>query len=179
MTLGFKTKWANGEPTYFVEKIWAGFSLDDYLWFNENGCWSTEYYKDNFSVNYDWFKVFMKATPKLHTIREDKPNRWKAGNKIHFVINNRTKNRFQFAPVIPVFSTQKIQIQPTRKGDYVWIYVDGRLLNYDESEKLAINDGFESLKQFCLWFNKPFTGKIIHWTSLKYKNYEQYKTNNF
>lgn len=172
MTLSFKTKFPNGEPTYFVEKIWAGFSLNDYLWFNKNGCWSTESYKDNFSVDYDWFPIFMDAKPKLHTIREDKPDRWKAGNNIHFVINNRTKNRFQFAPVISVVSVQKIEIEWITCENFDFglaIQVDNRYLKHEQIESLAINDGFDSLKQFATYFNKPFTGKIIHWTNLKYE----------
>ena len=33
---------------------------------------------------------------KIHTIREDKPRRWKAGNKIHFATGVRTKHYDQF-----------------------------------------------------------------------------------
>lgn len=33
----------------------------------------------------------LKGT-KIHTIREDKPNRWKPGNKIHFANGVRTQN---------------------------------------------------------------------------------------
>jgi len=34
--------------------------------------------------------------------------------------------------------------------------------------KSPFNDGFESLQDFFNWFNKPFRGKIIHWTDFKY-----------
>ncbi len=33
---------------------------------------------------------------KIHTIREDKHNRWKPGNKIHFATGTRTKHYNQF-----------------------------------------------------------------------------------
>lgn len=37
-----------------------------------------------------------------------------------------------------------------------------------EPKTLALNDGFESVKQFFQWFNEPFVGKLIHWTDSKY-----------
>jgi len=48
------------------------------------------------------------------------------------------------------------------------IQVNDKQLNYIEIEQLAINDGFDSLKDFMHWFNVDFEGKIIHWTKLKY-----------
>ena len=102
MNLGFKTKWPNGEPTFFINKIWDGLRVklriksDVYLLFVK------EHEK---KFNEDFYLI---PPSKIHTIREDKPDRWKAGNKIHFIINNRTKNLFQFAPVIPVISVQTI-----------------------------------------------------------------------
>lgn len=38
----------------------------------------------------------------------------------------------------------------------------------DLIEKIAINDGFDSVDDFFSWFKDDFTGKIIHWTNLKY-----------
>lgn len=35
-------------------------------------------------------------------------------------------------------------------------------------KQLAINDGFDSLESFYGYFNKDFSGKIIHWTDLRY-----------
>ncbi len=34
--------------------------------------------------------------------------------------------------------------------------------------KLAVNDGFDSPLDFFAWFKKDFSGKLIHWTDLKY-----------
>ncbi|HQU51435.1 MAG TPA: hypothetical protein PK643_00405 [Saprospiraceae bacterium] len=119
---------------------------------------------------------------KPHTIRADKSNRWKPGNKIHFVINNRTKDRFQFAPVVECKSVQKIVITHGFNGfryeSQVWI--DSHLfaeygcsrkdINWNEKGllKLAQNDGFDSIDAFFDYFDKDFIGKIIHWTDLKY-----------
>jgi hypothetical protein len=73
-------------------------------------------YKEKFGKEWDIRKNIFLETPKIHTIRTDYPHKWKSGNKIHFVINNRTKNRFQFAPVIPCTRTQDIQIDPYSKS---------------------------------------------------------------
>src|SRR5699024_10638651 len=115
---------------------------------------------------------------KITTIREDKHNRWKAGNKIHFVINNQTKDRFQFAPVLECTSVQKIEIRYYDKitkhrqyqinGKNVSVIVDGRTLPYFDICVLCLNEGFPSVESFFDWFNKNFEGKIIHWTDLKY-----------
>ena len=38
----------------------------------------------------------------------------------------------------------------------------------DQMETLAIADGFDSIEDFFKYFTNDFTGKIIHWTDLKY-----------
>jgi hypothetical protein len=35
-------------------------------------------------------------------------------------------------------------------------------------EVLARNDGFATVKDFFEWFSEDYTGKIIHWTELRY-----------
>lgn len=149
MTLSFKTKWPNGEPTYFPEKIMKSIGYH------------------TLGHQFD-LKVSKNCKPKIHSIREDKPNRWKAGNNIHPVIGNRTKNRFQFAPVIPCVSVQKIKIKYNKKGAFLNITIDGKVISFNTIKQLAYNDGFESPRQFLNWFNSDFTGKIIHWTNHKY-----------
>lgn len=162
MTLAFSQQ-IKGKPTYFPEKIWAGIKnreitieLGDYL-------------RSPFSTG----KNILELKPKLHTIREDKKNRWRTGNKIHFVINNRTKNRLQFAPVLMVKTIQEIKI--TYDEDICekeccepCVFIDGKSIDYNDYERLAINDGFDSVKEFFEWFNEDFEGKIIHWTDIRY-----------
>ena len=117
--------------------------------------------------------------PKIHTIREDKSNRWKVGNKIHFIINPRTKKRFQFAPIVDVVSIQYIKIEWLGEGFYpyitIWDDEHETKLNptnhfdyVSQLEDLSINDGFESFQEFLNYFDKDFEGKIIHWTNEKY-----------
>lgn len=196
MTLSFRTHWGKemgdlaGKPTHFAEKIIRG------LYVNEIICRTEQYYlvaelnkKNRFHINLE------DVVPKFHTIREDKKDRWKVGSKIHFVVNNRTKDRFQFAPVLQVKSIQKIEFIPTwergegrrtmiiidglRHGTFwhdIKVLVGGRYVleadGFGESEgcKLAKNDGFDTLDDFFKFFknDRPKTYKLIHWTTLKY-----------
>lgn len=192
MTLSF-TQTINGKPNYFIEKIWQGILKDNFRLQIEYGYLAGNHnYK--FGKFWDGFLADDRplSVPKLHTIREDKSNRWRTGTDIHFVINNRTKNRFQFAPVIKCVSTQDIEIRDVtgtkvslaNSLNFGWIvshqvkdvtfylayeiYIDGKRLLSDEISKLAINDGFDSVDDFFAYFNKDFTGKLIHWTNLKY-----------
>lgn len=188
MTLGFSTQ-IKDKPTYFVEQINNSLIQNGIVYAID-----IDKYERKYSERFG-FNLREIIEQKIHSIREDKHNRWHAGNHIHFVINNRTKNRFQFAPVIPCIETQKIQIfwdEPQNYHKDLWqtpveIIIDGNhtlkpdigdilidsvtkeiLQGNKEAKLLAINDGFESLKDFLLYFNKDFTGKIIHWTDLKY-----------
>lgn len=117
----------------------------------------------------DRFVIPIQVGAKIHTIREDKPNRWKAGNKIHFATGIRTPKYNQFGSGTCV-SVQKIEIIYSEFGDSFPpdIYVDGRELSLKECETLANKDGFASLRQMCVWFKEDFTGKLIHWTGHKY-----------
>ncbi|MEN6423553.1 MAG: hypothetical protein ABFD76_16565 [Smithella sp.] len=113
--------------------------------------------------------------PKLHSMREDKKDRWHAGSKIHMVVFNRTKNQFRFAPVIDCISTQAVEI--INRENYSFVSVDHRCLFEQDTRTvyftpeffdLIKNDGFEDADQFFDWFKRDFKGKIIHWTDLKY-----------
>ena len=153
MTLAF-SQTLNGKPTNFVNKILQSIPGKATIIFDAN------------------FKV-INVTPKIHTIREDKKQKWYPGMKIHFVINNRTPQREQFAPVIPCMHTQKISItywynKATEKHDLPMVLVDDKELTKKQIETLAINDGFENVADFFAYFNKKFTGKLIHWTDFKY-----------
>lgn len=182
MTLSFSQKYPQrmgdlaGQPNYFVQKIWTGLTpaglIPDELfdsWYDK-----VEEYGINLNI---------KTTPKFHTIREDKSNRWKDGNDIHFVINNRTKDRFQFAPIIKCKGIQYISITYIEYYPIVYLgntqeswmpfYWENPYDNEDgygveQMKELAVNDGFNSIEDFFKYFDSDFTGKIIHWTNLKY-----------
>lgn len=170
MILPFSTQ-INGKPTYFVESIWEG--LMRYIFEEDKEYISyLNLHKRTFGEYWDWFPEDHQRleNPKIHTIREDKNERWKPGTKIDFFINCRQKNMFRFAPVLPVVSVQKIEIIVDKfefMNDYQ-IKIDGKLLSIEEKVKLALYDGFDNLLHFFMYFNEDFTGKIIHWTDLKY-----------
>jgi hypothetical protein len=190
MILPFKTH-QNGNPTHFVEKIWRSLMLIDTKDYSD-------YWQYFFNCHEKGFDVFQEKNyiPKRHTIREDKNNRWKPGTMIDFFINARQKDMFRFAPRIPVVSVQKIDIN-YNPGGGVNVFIDNRFFHYqtswglawdDETKKamlmLAKNDGFDSVDDFFAWFNKDFSGKIIHWTDLSYdgmycaEGHPRYEPNN-
>lgn len=117
---------------------------------------------------------------KKHTIREDPHNRWKAGMKIHHATGMRTKqyNCFKEGECV---STQRVEVFYNQlvydKAEWLNHFYHGKLVNVAIDNiciarpllhKLAINDGFGSIEEFFDWFNDDFTGKIIHFTKLRY-----------
>lgn len=121
------------------------------------------------------FEDLIKTGSKIHTIRADKPNRWKPGMLIHFAKGVRTKNYINFHMGF-CHSVQRINIEyvpyeGNTKGLVadVFVSIDGRRLNNEEVRVLAKNDGFQSASDFLNFFDKDFTGKIIHWTDFRYE----------
>lgn len=176
MILGFSTKFPkgkgalSGKETHFARKILNGLSKeikDDFIESLEVG----KLIKFNNLFSFKDALLQINQNAKLHTIREDKKDRWKVGNDIHFSINVRTKNQLQFAPVVKVKSIQKVEmvIRGIKNERPINVYVDGKIIGVNNGLKeLAINDGFDTLEDFYDYFKDGFTGKIIHWTDLKY-----------
>jgi hypothetical protein len=199
MILSFKEKFPDGTPTYFIERIWNGI-------FNEgrkaNSVLARLYqigdysdylaaYEAKFGRQWDGCSAAASGQictdTKLHTIRAGQ--RWKAGDTIHLCVNARSKNYFQFAPVMKVVSVQKIEIEYTREDVFPTIFLDNigqrykhvyfYPFNRTSLDTLAKNDGFKDFEEFAAFFAplrykfarkgyKDFTGQIIHWTDLKY-----------
>lgn len=167
MILPFSTQ-LNGKETFFVEKISK--SIKSILFKKREG-FPHECVPSNFN-----FIEYCHCHPKLHTIRDDKTNRWKVGNKIDFYINVRQKNMFRFAPVLPVVSVQEV-FMTYAFNDVIQISIDGKeLFSYTERLEFAINDGFDNWEDFFNFFYPRikeskehfYKGKLIHWTNLKY-----------
>ncbi|SHE57781.1 hypothetical protein [Dysgonomonas macrotermitis] len=149
----------------------------------------------NFSKKFPWgentdFVDKIDDKIKVHSIREDKSDRWKPGKLIHLTTGSRTKYYDCFNE-LDCISVQSIEIKEIDEFDskHGWIHrvqikhkagwvdefvrvfnviVDGRILCTSEIVKLARNDGFDSTHDFFRWFNGNYTGKIIHWTDLRY-----------
>ena len=177
MNLSFTTKWSKtmpshmaNNPTLFVPKIILGLQQQKpqfepvYQHCLRNYVFLQRKLKEDYKLCVDY--------PKLHTIRHDTKNRWKAGNRIHFYIYTRTKNQLRFAPIIKCTATQKIEIIWTDGDGFKMaqptVWIDGSWILGDALNQLAINDGFNNVEDFFAYFNKDFTGKLIHWTNLKY-----------
>lgn len=111
------------------------------------------------------FEDKIKDGRKLHTIRWDEKHRWAKGKKIHFATGVRSSRYNCFKEGICT-GTQRIEIKNNL------IYIEDRELPMlkDQAEDLSINDGFDSIDDFWEWFDQyqPFTGKIIHWTDIRY-----------
>jgi len=111
---------------------------------------------------------------KKHTIREDKTDRWHRGRIIQFWFGsprNPKNNPYQFREGICI-STQKIEIEYQglkQNGEvYPAVKIDGKYIDYHTKVILAITDGFDSVAELFKWFDKDFSGKLIHWTDIKY-----------
>lgn len=169
-------EWA-GQPNYFTNKIMKA------MWIHHDH--QTGHFiasrTEAENEKFDRIKVFEDLTvyqtqrlaPKIHTIRTG--NRWRPGMKIHPVINNRTKDRFQFAPTIECVSVQRVRITYyNSNSDYPAVRINNNVFYMYEKhgveviEKLAINDGFDSIEQFFAYFNQDFVGQIVSWTDLTY-----------
>ncbi len=173
MILPFSTQ-MNGKPTYFVEKILTGI-LEKKLTHEPdfNSLCPAAVIIQNKGTTYKiGFDTTIIHKPKFHTIREDKNDRWKVGNKIDFYINCRQKNMFRFAPVLPVVSVQKIEIEYLNNTGHWFkdavVSIGESYIGRDEIETIAKNDGFDNVEDFFAYFNEDFKGKIIHWTDLRY-----------
>lgn len=128
----------------------------------------------------DRFVDDIKAGRKIHTIREDKPKRWREGMKIHFwrgSPRNVKSNPYPFGEDT-CKSVQDVKIVRTEPDGTAFIHgmavlVNNRWLQDSEIELLAKNDGL-TVREFRLWFVPPgtneFSGRIIHWTDLQYQN---------
>lgn len=172
MTLSFKQKFDNGNRTRFIEKIWATIDRYKIVSEEERKAYGLKLADDRMVdvlPKLDW-------PPKIHTIREDKGKRWKAGTTIHPVINNRRPDRYQFAPCFPCVSRQEIRIEwmhnfPSIKINGIDYYkvdmMTGEVIDMG-IEQLARNDGFDTIHEFLEWFNKDFLGTIIHFTNFQY-----------
>lgn len=157
----------NNEPTKFVEKILFGIFNSPLKPILTTLVWNYPYQPNHLTPD---------ENAKIHTIREDKHNRWKQGRPIHFMQwtgDPYHSKCFHFAPVIPCTSVQNININYLNDGE-IHVCIDHNLI-YSKLigdtkiiEKLAIADGFNSVDDFFKWFDKDFKGKIIHWTDLKY-----------
>ena len=119
--------------------------------------------------------ILQEIRPKFHTIRLDKSHRWNVGKDIHFVINNRSKDRYQFAPIIPCINTEEIFFSKPPRGGRMEVSIGEKYLYHSDLTQLAWNDGFNSFEDFEAYFEPQIMDsglslRLIHWTNLNYSN---------
>lgn len=100
---------------------------------------------------------------KKHTIREDKHNRWKVGRRADMWLGSPRNTRAKVKPAKFAIGTIKHigKFRIEYKKNKPTAYYNGEKLDAFDLEKLAINDGFDSVKDFLQWFNKDFTGFVL------------------
>lgn len=106
---------------------------------------------------------------KIHTVRRDPHDRWKAGRKIHFATGVRTKDYNQFDEGV---CTARQSISIFCDSREIWIEKEWphmRQMTADEVTYFAKADGFDSVDAMFDFF-KNETGylKLIHWTEKRY-----------
>lgn len=170
-----------GEPTYFVEKIYA--ALGDLIPLRKNGFYFKQLSELNPEIKptpilsfYDSVNSDIKEE-KYHTIRAGK--RWKNGDMASIRVwgdDVNTKSGRKGA-----YHSKQITIAPdieVKVFDFEitdgLIYIEKELYAYSSStellDKLAKNDGLTQ-SDLLHWFNYPkdFSGQIICWNKdLKY-----------
>lgn len=121
----------------------------------------------------------IKAGTKKHTVREDKHNRWRAGLTMHMATGIRSKYYNCFNQT-HCTGTQPITMHMEKDDDgglsVLVIKVNGKRLDDTTINSFVVADGFKDLHDFKKWWLpelavRPaytYTGKIIHWTDLRY-----------
>jgi len=192
MILGFHEYWdkKKTQPTNFREKILAGAGYDRLIYvvpqngeLIEIGSYAGKSITGTAITGY---------TKKLHTLRLDEHNRWKADMSIQMVYRGpKYSIKDHFNKGIPELercvSIQKVEIRyltpeeiKSSRGTTYYdpiIKIDGKF--FDRLDTLARNDGFSGYEMkgkyiddpsysFLKYFNKSVTMKLIHWTDLRY-----------
>lgn len=112
---------------------------------------------------------------KKHTMRDDRPKRWRTGMKIHHHVGRYKRHRMFHEGVCT--GVQMVVLVLTKKGFFVSI--DRVRMKVAQIDSLARNDGFETVEDMINWFfpiskktktrtRTMWAGRLIHWTPLKY-----------
>ena len=143
-----------GEPTHFIEKIWAaGFAPSGWPEFQNNFPDAVDYY---YGPGY----ITGHHHPKTTTIRAS--NHWKEGDwfqpKAWSGLPYRSKP-YAFAPPLQIKKDQPFLII---KGEFI---MNEKALSLSDLEEIASHDGSDNTDDFECWFNlnpgQEFKGQRI------------------
>lgn len=113
------------------------------------------------------FKPKILAGTKIHSMREDKYNRWKVGMSMQLAHGVRT-NQYDHFATKELVSIQQVRIQYEEGRDTPRVLIDGRAIGILELLMLAKNDGFDGFKDFFEYFDTTANYKLLHWTNYRY-----------
>lgn len=119
------------------------------------------------------FKEKILSFEKIHTIRDDKNDRWNAGIPMQMATGVRTKNYNCFKETI-CSGYQRIFLFPSIFEIEIYTGFKWKRLYREEHEQFAKNDGFDCADDFWTWFKEDAKGKhrldkkLIHWTNFRY-----------
>lgn len=111
----------------------------------------------------------IKDGSKIHTIREDKHDRWKVGNSIQFWSGNPRNVKSNPFPFGTGFVKKVITISISSKRNEVYIDWE-RYIDIVTLEQLAKDDGFENWEEMKKFFPEEFFGKLIFWEKCEWKD---------
>ena len=153
MIIPFKTQLVDGSPSFFMERILAGFYPD----------------------------MFPEFIPSIHVFRNSE--KWVAGNTIHFTSGIATKDQFTFhacscdgvQPVELGIDERHDFYVELLTGDFS--HEQSRRSSTDQLLLFAVNSGFNNFQQMVTDFfprgryshYRPLRGQIVHWTSFRYQ----------
>jgi len=153
-----------GQPTFFVEKIWNGLN---YLQLPV---------PKNKDMPHDFMWSILPLSnygTKFHTIRAG--NHFKPGDKFSPRVWNGkpyASKQIIIAPDIEVIKDWKFEMQPAKFLDECRFLINEELISQENYDKACMNDGL-SRADFANWFcgaelmstkRKPFKGQIICWS---------------
>lgn len=152
----------NGSRTHFPEKITK--SLIECTIFPEDDILRFIYSK---YALYD-INAYINSHPKNFTIRRDKEEYWDETKIVEFSLDGKSL----FLPSVPVISVQEI-LMTYFQGRFEISIDDRYIWGWDVLTSIALNDGFDTVTDFQLFYKRKmihgvFSGKIIHWTNLRY-----------
>lgn len=111
------------------------------------------------------YQQFNKGIPELEMVKsvQEVEIKWKR-QKMFGIASHE---------YIDVFVDNRLIIQcsvaePFMGSTHYYRHISGSELGKISTDLIAINDGFVDLFEFFRWFNKDFTGQIIHFTDLRY-----------
>ena len=138
-----------GEPTWFVEKVFAGLAETMF----------GEFKIPEHFIDWDWHEYY-NGIPKYHTIRAGhrfKVNDWFSPR----IWSGRPYNSKQITigPDLQVKKVWDFDIEPLA-GDFL---LSGHPVKIEQLREIAMNDGFDNLDDFESWFPREFRGQIICW----------------